>query len=168
MTVTMTPRRELLIEQLFDALANYDCLTHEDIAFHGGMTIPDVGYALSLVRHPDLAVMYGWTVPHVPRGRPAEGQRYRYRLVGLAGEVLDAEDIGLIRAGALSTLRAISSETRNEAHALRLSALMVPEPKYKKWAKQTATILDGVSASASLEVERLMMMAKQAVLTPTP
>ena len=162
-----TKRRTAVIQKLFDALTNNDCASQEDIRIAGGFgTVAEVAEALSWIRHPDLAKHYGWTVPHVPRGRPQPGVARRYIVVGLHGSILSKQDIRRIREGALSTTRLISNTARNEANALRTSAAMLGfDPKARKAARDTATILDGVAVQTRLDADRMQAILDKEALT---
>jgi hypothetical protein len=146
-----------LIIDLFDTITTTNCRTHEDIANSSALikSAQEACEVLTLIRTPEIADEYGWTVPHVPRGRPAPGDVYRYMAVGLNGEVLTPSDIQLVRRGALSTMTTIFSQTRNEANALRLTIPMVADAAYKKRARDMAKVLDGISVQADLEAQRL-------------
>lgn len=153
----ITPNMDAGISALFDALTTTNCLTREDIAIAGGfVSVPAVDAVLGWIRNPDIAAVKGWTVPHVRRGRPYGGQNYRYMVVDPAGgQALDPEAILLIKEGTLSTVRQVSTASRNQAEALRMTVPISIDKKYKKWARDIATVLDGVSVQASLEAERL-------------
>ena len=161
----ITQQQDMLITDLFDTITTHDCRTHEEISAASKMlTMDGVAQALAWIRDPAISAHYGWSVPHAPRGRPAATDQYRYFVVGLSGQVLNSDDIRMIRRGALSTVRQIVVETRNEAHALRLSSPMVGDKHYKKWSMDTAKILDGISTQAEMEVARLQTLL--AVSTP--
>lgn len=149
-------RMAVLVERLFDAITTTNCRTRHDVVVAGGFSdLWEVDQALAFIRIPDNAEEYGWTVPHVRRGPPREGQEYRFQAVGLQGDVLDAEAIKLVREGALSTVRAIATNSRNEAYALRLAGPMVDDRHFRTWARDTAVILEGISTQASIEATRL-------------
>ena len=162
-------RRDDLITKLFDAITGYNCLSREDIMVNGGFdTLPEVDEALMTIRQPDVAEEYGWTVPHARRGRPRDGEQYRYLVVGLNGEVLSDEDVNLVQEGTQSTVRAIAAQTRNQANALRLTRPAVFDKSYRKWALDTSKILDGISVQAQLEADRLGVILAAVSAPPTP
>ena len=76
-------------------------------------------------------------------------------MVGLNGQVLNQNDIRVVREGARSTVRTISSETRNLANALRVARTVVLDRDFRRWANGTAVILEGISMQATLEADRL-------------
>jgi hypothetical protein len=154
----MNARKEAAAVALFDTITKFNCQTRFDIrdASNGTLpTAPSVDEALTYVRKPNVAARLGWTVPHVRRGRPRFGQAYRYLVAGLNGQPLRPEDIALIREGTLSTVRQISTETRNQANALRMSVATSTDRKYQRWARDTATVLDGISVSARQQADIL-------------
>lgn len=163
----VTPRVDGLINKLFDAITNTNCLSREDIAISGGFNnTAEVDEALTAIRQPDIAEEYGWTVPHARRGRPRDGDLYRYLVVGLNGEVLSDADVNVIQDGTQSTVRSIAAQTRNQANALRLTRPAVFDKTYRKWALDTSKILDGISTQAQLEADRLGVILATAQTTP--
>lgn len=152
----VTPRMDTALTMLFDAITTTNCLTYGDIAAAGGFSsVEGVSEALVLIRTPWIATDYGWTVPHVRRGRPRPEQDYRYIVVDPAGPTLSMDDTSLVQEGTLSTARQVSTEMRNVAEILRRTVPVAADASSRRWATATATILDGVAVQTELEADRL-------------
>jgi hypothetical protein len=111
--------RDKDFEDLFDAITGHVCRTREDIGAITGWGVNKVSTVLALIRRPEIAAEEGWTVPHVPRGH---GEHLYQVILTNGGQHLDEEEQAAIRAGAVSTLRLVATESENQAHALRETA----------------------------------------------
>jgi hypothetical protein len=137
---------------LFDLLTSGPHVgSHDDIAHETGWPRWKVGQVLAAIREPDRSNEWGWTIPHVPRGRGD----HTYQVVP-TGEVWTFTDDEVLahRYGALSTLRVLATEGANEAHALRALARQLTG-KTRRRLNLTADAYTGASAMAEQAAEIL-------------
>ena len=177
--VTSGGRNDTLVTLLWDTLGHvssttpgYYCRTREEIVLASHSVnptkpfrnVPEVDKALELIRDPDVSDHYGWTVPHVPRGLPANGTVYRYLIIlkGSKGS-LSAHDTKIVQSGMASTSRLVSTTCDRLSHILSDSATTTLDPTVAKWCRDTASVLAGISTQAELEANRVEQhMAKMA------
>jgi hypothetical protein len=174
--VTSGGRNDMLVTLLWDTLGHatgttgYNCRTREEIVLASQSVnptrpfrnVPEVDKALDLIRDPDVSDHYGWTVPHVPRGLPANDAVYRYTIIlkGSKGS-LDAHDTKIVQSGMASTSRLVSTTCDRLSHILADAATTTLDPTVKKWCTDTSSVLAGISTQAGLEATRVELhMAK--------
>jgi hypothetical protein len=135
--------RDESIEQLFDVLTSSSCTTQEEIATRAHWSTAKVKLVLAQIRRPAVADEWGWTVPHVSRGRSEH--EYRVVLTEDPQSIPLDEMLGHLW-GAVSTLAAIGTEGANEAHALQAVGQHVP--RFRNFLRNVARAFDGASAMA--------------------
>lgn len=134
--------RESDAHDLRAALDTYDCRSHEDIRNVLGWEQWRLIAALRYTRR--NAVALGWSIPH---GRRGGGTRYVVVTPGV--DALDATDLRSIRLGAISTLKAVITESTNQAEALKMAAAHLPGALATK-LRSTARAQDGVAGSCEI------------------
>lgn len=142
------------VTDLFYALTENRCRSYDDIGEATEWTNDKVARILVHIRQPEVAEEWGWTVPHVPRGR---GDHW-FQVVMIDGSPLDEEQRLFIKEGAISTLRHTEAMGLNEAHALRMAAKLAgPGTKHAQSLVRTAKALEGAAAMAGDMAEQLVM-----------
>lgn len=131
------------IEELFDAITNYTCTSRADVAAAAGWPVWKADRILHRIRRPEVAIEWGFTVPHVPRGTGA----HLFQAIAPDDESLSLEEQIHARKGGRSTALAVGHQARNEAHALRMCAHHVDAP-VARLLRRTATVLDGAAEMA--------------------
>ena len=143
--------RDEMVEVLFDALTDYRCESHADIAAATGWTSWTVSGVLAYIRRPEVASEWGWTVPHVPRGPGA----HLFQVVAIDNAALDADQYDHVRRGAVSTLRLVTTENENQAHALELAARLLGGPVARK-LRNVARAQAGAAAMTEIVIADLL------------
>lgn len=138
-------RYEQEIEELFAAVMDHRCESRYDIADITGWNVGKVSTVLAVLRRPEIAEEWGWTVPHVPRG---VGE-HLYQVVEVEGPVLGEDEMQFLREGASSTLALTATQNENQAHALRLAAQAAPTPAESRVLRRVATASEGLAAMAA-------------------
>lgn len=164
--VTAGGRIDTAVSLLHDILTTYECNTRDEILTCSAgafSNIPEVDMALEWIRDPAIAAYYGWTVPHVPRGRPQVGQTYRYFILTV-GQPVTQEDTLRQLVGGMSVCRSMETSTSRLAYACRTSAL-TQLSKNKKMFTQWAEVLEGISAQAALQHGHFTTEAERIVAT---
>jgi hypothetical protein len=145
---------------VFNAVANNRCATYQDIADHSEMNLADVSNTLVYLRKPENALQFGFTIPHVKRGRPGidwntgEDIDRRFVVVGLDGAVLEPEDRNLVRLGCWATMGHTTTMCYNESHALSLAAKMAPDRLTKTLFNRAAKTLDFIADTMAEALEQ--------------
>jgi hypothetical protein len=135
-------RYEQEIEQLFDVLTDYTCTSHADIAAQAEWPEWKVGNVLAVIREPAEAQEWGWTVPHVARGRG----EHLYQVVAVDQAPLGKDEQLHIRTGAASTCRITATENTNMAYALRMAADVISDPSKARALRRTVKSCEGAAA----------------------
>jgi hypothetical protein len=152
MTIIQLSPRDQDFEDLFDAITSTICRTYDDIGAVTTWGNNKVALVLSMIRRPEIAAEQGWTVPHVPRG---PGDDHLYQVVfANGGNNLDPEEQAAVKAGAVSTLRTVATQSENEAHALREASRYVG-PTAARRLRRVALAQEGVAAMARDATESL-------------
>lgn len=144
-------RYEAEIEELFDVLTDQVCESREQIADLTGWSVGTVGAVLTTIRQPHIAQEWGWTVPHVPRGK---GEGHWFQVIAIDSSKLDEDQMLAINQGSVSTLRSVEAMGVNQGHALRTAAKLAT-PKDAKRLRRSATALEGVAAMAGDMADQL-------------
>lgn len=151
-------KMEDLLEEMFDALTNYDCHTRQEIADAMSRSHSQVDAALLFIRDPEHQDEYGWTVPHAERGNNNESRIYR--IVATDGGVLDEDELRDVRNGLRGTLSETARKNSNEANAIRMAAKQLGRGD-KRRLNQVADALMGAAGMAQAEADRLIAVKKQ-------
>jgi hypothetical protein len=137
-----------LIDNIF--MRGLPAKSYKDIAAKIGSNLGLVNFALNALRaNPEK---YGWTIPHVKRGRTGAKDEGRFYPVLIAPDGQHdfnyAENQEHLWAGLKSTVALVAAQSKNEAQAIRIAAEYVNEPVALRRMLKLAGSLDLVENQA--------------------
>lgn len=146
------PKYEEELTELFYLLTENRIESREEIADATGWSVAKVGGVLTTIRRPAEAQAWGWTIPHVPRGR---GEGHWFQVIAIDSSKLDDDQLFAINEGSVSTLRSVEAMGDNQAHALRQAA-KIATPRDAKRLRRVAKALEGSAAMAGEMADHLV------------
>jgi hypothetical protein len=152
---------KLILDHLFQVLpgSSYEDLTYRINVRGCPVNVSTIAYVISILRR--QSAKWGWTIPHVKRGKPMPGEEHRYFVVLLEKDgqyTIDKEDKENLARGLISTIKLLVTQSTNNAAATEMAAVNSTQKPYanmlREWSEDWKYI-----ARQGRKLQRLVIQA---------